>query len=113
MLFARKRPRCPFVFLRSCLCYCFFQLSASRPAPCCSLRLLSLLPIHSFHLTTLDPCRAHEASRPGLLDPRGEVRRHAFLTGFSSKRGVPFALTIGFQTVASNASTVHCPVPLQ
>ena len=60
MLFARKRPLYPFVFLRSCLCYCFFQLSASRPAPCCSLRLLSLLPINSFHLTTLDPCRAHE-----------------------------------------------------
>ena len=31
---------------------------ASRPGPCFSLRLLSLLPINSFYLITLDPCRA-------------------------------------------------------
>ena len=31
----------------------------SRPGPCFSLRLLSLLPIISFHMTSLSPCRAH------------------------------------------------------
>src|SRR6185312_6787503 len=79
MLFARKRPLYPFVFLRSCLCYCFFQLRASRPAPCCSLRLLSLLPVNSFHLTTLDPCRAHYVRRPPLPSPQIEQARTACL----------------------------------
>ena len=35
---------------------------SSEPRGLClafSLRLLSLLPVNSFHLTTLDPCRAH------------------------------------------------------
>ena len=36
-----------------------FGQSASRPQPCFSLRLLSLLPIISFHMMSLSPCRAH------------------------------------------------------
>ncbi len=37
-----------------------FGSLTSRPRPCFSLRLLSLLPINSFHLISLNPCRAHE-----------------------------------------------------
>jgi hypothetical protein len=36
-----------------------FGRFASRPWPCFSLRLLSLLPIISFHMISLSPCRAH------------------------------------------------------
>ena len=32
-----------------------------------SLRLLSLLPVNSFHLTTMGPCGAGSVNRPGLL----------------------------------------------
>ncbi len=35
------------------------------PVPCFSLRLLSRLPVNSFLLTTLNPCRAHWIDRPG------------------------------------------------
>src|SRR5208283_3716521 len=36
-----------------------FGPCTSRPRPCFSLRLLSLLPIISFHMISLSPCRAH------------------------------------------------------
>ena len=47
MLIAHARPRCRFVFLRSSLCYRFFQLRLAA-TPCGSLRFTSLFPINSF-----------------------------------------------------------------
>jgi hypothetical protein len=44
-----------------------FALSASRHPPCPSLRLLSLLPVISFHSTSSGPCRAHECCATAQL----------------------------------------------
>jgi hypothetical protein len=49
MLIAHARPHCRFVFLRSSLCYRFFQLRLTA-TPCGSLRFTSLFPVNSFQL---------------------------------------------------------------
>ena len=48
-----------------------FELKISRSLPWLSLRLSSLFPVISFHLTRSYPCRAHERGRPRrLFGPR-------------------------------------------
>ena len=52
-----------------------FELKISRSLPWLSLRLSSLFPVISFHLTRSYPCRAHERRRPrrlpGFKEPTG------------------------------------------
>lgn len=58
------KPRCLFLFVRSCLWVLLLSASPHGLRLGVSLRLVSRLPVISFTITSTGPCRAHDRGRP-------------------------------------------------